>query len=778
MVRKLIFATLLIILATLALYLYVDHRVAVRLGAHAHNSYPAIYSDYFEIPTGTIIAPAILERNLLARDYLKVSKRPTAPGEYRRSGHDFEIFTQAFRTPLGSLRPASLLNYRTNTGEINNHSFPQRRVLLLEPIVIAPLGTREVKATQPVVLSAIPLIVQQAIIAVEDQRFYDHHGIDFIGIGRALIANLKARRIVQGGSTLTQQLAKNLLFDMTRSWLRKILEAVAALSLENRLTKSEILELYLNEVYMGQESITAIHGFPEAARAFFGKSIDQLTTSEAALLAGIVKGPSYYSPKRHLKRATARRDLVLNQLLELEYITSVEHQAALQEPIRIVPGQRYERHAPYYLAALQRQLEQRVSLSAASTSGFQIFSGFDLNMQRCAESAIQDTIKDLEHGFPRLKRSSGRLEAGLVAIEPFSGLIKAWVGGRDFGESQFDHVEQAKRQIGSTVKPFVYLTALDPQLNQYRPATPITILPDAPLSIDLPNGKHWQPENFDRRYRGDVTLRYALEQSLNVPAAYLTQRVGVPAVSATLENFRVAREIPEVPAVALGAIDTTLLELTSAYAALANGGMYVQPRLYSSILNNSAELVSASSIVEKKVAARGPTYLVTNILQGVVERGTGHTVRRLGYGRSAAGKTGTSNDTRDAWFVGYTPTIATGVWIGFDDNSSLGLTGGGAAAPAWTKFMKCIEPYHRDMDFIPPPEVVFNTIDFSTKKLATPGCPANNVIKEVFLRGTEPTKFCPQHSSHQASTSYQPDRIPRTTPKKRTGSFWDRIFGN
>ncbi len=653
----------------------------------------------------------------------------------------------------------------------------------IEPEVISHLATEEVKASHFRQLEDIPAIIQQAVLSIEDERFRYHFGLDLLGIARALFANIRAGRVVQGGSTLTQQLAKNLFFSPKRTIVRKVLEALAAVSLEVHLTKDQILELYLNQVYLGQQGSIAIHGVPEAARAFFGKELDEVTVAEAALMAGVIKAPSSYSPFRHPTASVTRQRVVLKRLWDLKVITESEYRAATRQKILLRKSSAYRKLAPHYLEALKGQLAQYLDLEAATSAGVRVHTGLSLGMQECAESAISHGLETLQRSYRALRRPRQPLQAGLVAIEPHTGKIRAWVGGPDYSRNQFDHVGQAFRQIGSTIKPFLYLTALDAELNRYKVATTTSILSDSPQSIELVTKEHWEPENYDKEFRGDVTLRYALENSLNLPAVYTAQRVGIATVARTLHRFRVAEHVPEVPALALGAAETTLLRLTSAYGALANGGRYVPPRLFLTVSDDTG-ILHEERYSEDRVASEPAVFVLTDILRGVLTRGTGRSVVAAGFTDPAAGKTGTSNEARDAWFVGYTPNLVAGVWVGFDDNQPIGLTGGVAAAPIFADFMQCARPFHDTLEFIPPPGVVSAEIDGTTGDLFTSECPDEARVREVFVRGTEPTRRCQQHSRYgddiptlrQRSHDAFEDEIP-PPPRRGRKSFWDDIFG-
>jgi len=742
----------------------IDREVELRLKAPHDSALSAIYSDIARIEPRT--NPALIEQQLTKRRYNRVTGAPERAGEYQRDESSFTIFTREFLTPDGRTLPSRRIKWSTEDR--------QQKPLILEAQIISVLGDSSTRSSEHRSLKEFPPHLLQAVISIEDERFRHHFGIDLSGILRAIFENLRAGRVVQGGSTITQQLAKNLLFTRERSFRRKALEALAAISLERRLSKERILELYLNEVYLGQEGSIAIHGLEAAARTFLGKRVEDLSLAESALLAGMIQAPSLYSPRRHITRARSRRDTVLRKMRELEYLSATELRGALAEPIQVMKESLHRRRAPHFVTELAQHIEKDLGPEALREPGLKVFTGLDLDLQQCAERAAKKALPALEKRHPKLLRRKGPLEVGLVSIEPFSGKVKAWVGGRDFNLTQFDHVSQAKRQLGSTIKPFLYLTAFDRTLNSYKVATPISILSDEPTKVNLITRKSWVPENYDREFRGDVTVRYALEHSLNIPAVNVLQRVGLPAFSNTLRHFHVASDIPQVPALALGALDTSLLELTGGFGGLANGGSMIRPRLFVSVLTQEGTQVLTSDVTEEQVADEAAVYVLTDILQGAVDRGTGRSIRTAGYELPVAGKTGTSNEARDLWFVGFTPDLVTGVWVGFDDNSKTGLTGGAGAAPIWTEYMKCVAPLRPPASFIAPRGVIHADIDLATGYRVSPECPGEKVEREILVEGTEPSLGCaPEHSNEEGAY----DGDGKGTGPRRKKSLWEQLFG-
>ena len=744
-------------------FLSIDQEVELLLKSPPDRALSAIYSDIARIEPDT--DPDLVEQQLVKRRYRPVPGTPSHPGEFQRNASSFSIFTREFMTPDGRVLPSKLTEWVAHDRG--------RPPLILEAQIISILGGGSTRSSEQRSLTEFPAHLIQAVISIEDERFKHHFGIDLGGILRATVENIRAGRFVQGGSTITQQLAKNLLLSREKSIKRKLREALAAFSFEKRLSKERILELYLNEVYLGQEGAVALHGFEAAARSFLGKRVEDLTLAESALLAGMIQAPSLYSPRRHLSRARERRNIVLRKMRELGYLSASELREALASPVQVIKESLHRRRAPHFVTELAQRIERDLGAEALHTPGLKVFTGLDLDLQQCAERAVKKVLPALEKQYPKLVRRKQPLEIGLVSIEPFSGKVKAWVGGRDFSVAQFDHVSQAKRQVGSTIKPFLYLTALDRTLNSYKVATTISILSDEPTKVDLITRKAWVPENYDREFRGDVTVRYALEHSLNIPAVNVLQRVGLPAFTNTLRSFHLAHDIPQVPALALGALDTSLLELTGAFGGLANSGRIIEPRLFVSVLSDEGGKLLTSDIKEEQVAGEAAVYVLTDILQGAIDRGTGRSIRTSGYEFPVAGKTGTSNEARDLWFVGFTPDLVTGVWIGFDDNSMVGLTGGAAAAPVWSEYMKCAAPLRPPASFITPAGVIRADVDLHTGYRVSPECPGEEVTREVFVAGTEPSLGC----SRSDDTEEAPSDSEEPEPPRRRRSLWDQLFG-
>ena len=532
-----------------------------------------------------------------------------------------------------------------------------------EPVAIGNLRGNAREWRVPVSLDDIPPHLVDAVLSVEDQRFFDHEGIDFRRIAGAFVANVKAGGVAQGGSTITQQLVKNLYLSANRTPLRKLREAAIATVLEQRYDKRQILEAYLNEIYLGHDRGVAIHGVGAASRFYFGKDVERIVLSEAATLAAMIKAPNRLAPHRHPVDLKARRDLVLNLMVDQGRIPpgSRDQSSAVSVPTRVHPLRDIDARwfGDYVREGAPSNLPPR---------GSAIYTTLDARLQQAAERAVR--------GY------DGKAQVALVAIDPRSGDILAMVGGRDYGKSQFNRAVDARRQPGSAFKPIVALAALGPDRDAEPEYTLASVIADAPLSVSTPQGV-WQPANYDGSYRGDVTLRYALEQSLNTPFARLGVDLGPERIVSTARRMGITSKLQPVPSLALGASEVSLLELTRAYGVLATNGKLAATRRLIGTAKVGGELDAVTQVSVEQVANPGATFLVTSALQGAVNHGTG---RGLGR-RGVAGKTGTSNDWRDAWFIAYTPEIVVGVWVGNDDGESIRQSGGAVALPVAARFL-------------------------------------------------------------------------------------------
>ncbi|MDR7438683.1 MAG: penicillin-binding protein 1A [Armatimonadota bacterium] len=535
-------------------------------------------------------------------------------------------------------------------------------------------------------LSAIPRILQQAVIAIEDERFYQHRGVDVIGVMRALWVNLTRNRILEGGSTITQQLARTLFLTPERTLTRKLHEMLLALEMERHLTKEEILERYLNQVYFGNGA----YGVEMAAQVYFNRRVGELGLPEASLLAGLIQAPSRYDPFRNFPAAKRRQEQVLRKMVELGFLSAEQAQAALRAPVGLrrtpVNAGLVGIRAPYFVSYLIPFLVQRYGEERVYRGGLRVYTTLDVRLQELAQRVIAQGIAEA--------RASGVSQGALVAVDPHTGHIKAMVGGVDFHRSQFNRAWQALRQPGSAFKPFVYVAALE------RGASPEDILLDEPVRYHIPGFGEWQPKNYDRTYWGPLTLRRAVEHSRNVPAVRVLAELGPQAVIETARRMGIHSPLQPNLSLALGTLEVTVLEMASAYATLAANGVHTEPVAITRVTDATGRVLDEFS-PERRIALRPEVaYTMTDILRGVILRGTG---RAADIGRPAAGKTGTTDDYRNAWFVGYTPDLAVAVWVGNDDNTPMRrVVGGTVPARLWARFMREALANRPPVDFARP----------------------------------------------------------------------------
>ena len=625
----------------------------------------------------------------------------------------------------------------------------------LDPPMLTGLVTGSREKRRRVPLEAIPQRMQQAVLAIEDRRFYMHPGIDPISLVGAVVTNLTSERRV-GRSTVTQQLSRMFFLSdefnaelqsgtRGRTWgsyRRKALEIFMAGILETQATKGEILELYLNDVYLGNRGSFALHGVAEAARIFFGKDVSNLTLSEAALIAGVIQNPYQHSPFVNVERAKERRNVVLNAMAEADFITRDAATRAQSDPITVV-ARAVDNEAPYFVDYLGEQLQSQYPGLTQRSGTLDVYTTLDLNLQRNAQDAVRNGLTRVDDVLSRRRRKPGPAQAALVAIDPRSGEILAMVGGRFYNQSQFNRAIAARRQPGSTFKPFVYLAAFEHAASEGRAdLNPATMVWDEPTTWTY-DEQEWSPRNYDGEYDGQISLRRALALSRNIATIKVADQIGFERVATLWKKTGIGRTPPQgYPSIALGVFELTPMEVATAYTLFVNGGVIKPPRGISRVLSGEDSIVPKNS-EGPRVAREQTTFLLTHMMRSVLNEGTGVGARAAGFGLDAAGKSGTTNDLRDAWFVGFTPEVLAVVWVGFDDNTPLGLSGTQAALPIWTDFMKRALAGHDDATFEPPEGISFVDVDRDTGRLALPTCP--RVMHEAFLSGTEPLEVCDLH---------------------------------
>lgn len=645
----------------------------------------------------------------------------------------------------------------------------------IEPELITNLFDSAREKRRQVRYEDLPVMLVDAILSAEDKRFFEHGGFDFIRIAGAAWADVRhTSKNYQGASTITMQVARTFFLSTDRNWRRKLAEALISLELEQRFTKQQIFEMYANEVYLGNRGSFGIRGFSEASVAYFGKDMRELSLSEYAYLAGIIRAPNYYSSAdRHPERGAQARDRVLTQMLENKYITAEDLEEAKKATLKIVHASGSGREAPYFVDMVKDHLLDKYSENELLSQNFRVYTTLDPALERDAVAAVEAGMKNVDtllaKRYDKWKKELAKkgsnepvpeAQVALVALDPRNGEIKALVGGRDYGQSQLNHA-LAHRQPGSVFKPFVYTAAFDNAVDNVQPIiTTATTIDDEPTTFEF-DGKEYTPNNYGERFMGRVTVRDALTNSLNVATVKVAELIGYGRVVQIARQMGLGTNIQPTPSVALGAYEMTPVDVAAGYTAFATMGTRAEPQFIRSVVNSDGEVLEKFTPQTHAVLDPRVAFLVDSVLKDVMNRGTAAGVRARGFTLPAAGKTGTS---RDGWFAGFTSNLLCIVWIGFDDNRDLGLLGGSTAGPIWADFMikaTSMSPYRDVRDFTMPDGVQSVVIDPESLQLATPTCPTNR--EEVYIAGSAPTEFCELHGGHGLSTS--------------TGSVLSQVFG-
>ena len=623
----------------------------------------------------------------------------------------------------------------------------------------------------------LPTALVDAILATEDHRFYSHHGVDSLRMMAAALADLRSDKRLQGGSTLTMQLARNLFLTPRRTIRRKLAEIFFAMILEHRLTKEQIFVLYANQVYLGQRDSFSIYGFGEAAAVYFNKDVSALTLPEAAFLTGLIRGPNLYLPYKHPERAAERRNFVLGRMKEAGFISSGEFRQASVAPLKLTEQPIEARQQAYFVDMVKAQLLEQFPEADLLSKGLRVYTTLDLDLQQVASDGARAGLIELDrqvrNGRAHKKKSppdTGLPQVAMVALDPSTGDVKALVGGRGYNESQLNHV-LARRQPGSSFKPFVYAAALNSGVDGSLPlVTPATVLPDAPTTFEFTN-RSYAPKDFGQDYRGSVTVRAALTFSLNVPAVHLAEMVGYDKVRSLAVRAGFNDQLQATPAIALGAYVATPLEVAGAYTIFANHGEYVAPRCIVAVLDAEGNTVWDNPVNSRRVLDSRVSYLMVSLMESVINNGTGAGVRSRGFRLPAAGKTGTSHD---GWFAGFTSNLLAVAWVGYDDDRDLNITGSQSALPIWTEFMKRssgFSLYNSPLPFNQPYGIETAEIDNLTNLVAV----ADPILthSEVFIAGTEPLPPVPGEPATVAlgiQTQLNPPVGEKESPQ-RTGNI-------
>jgi penicillin-binding protein 1B len=737
-----------IVVSTLTGYYYVtfSRMIDARLHGEVQRTDPRIFARPFIVRRGQRVTMAQMIDRLNELGYAH-RDRAGQPGEFA-IGRDALVVVPRAGDRQGQAVRFGFASRGGATGGLIGIAVPARKQALDSVAFDAPLITALVpegrEKRRDVPLASIPPRMAQAVIAIEDRRFYDHPGIDPIGTTRAVLTNIfGTRRYLSGGSTITQQLVRNTFLSaywgiekaQEKTPKRKFTEWLMSIALERRLSKDQILELYLNDVWLGQRGSFAVHGVPEAARLFFGKDISNVSLSEAATIAGVIQAPPRYSPFNNPDKSKERRNVVLHAMADSGVITSDAADRACREPLQVVQ-RALDAEAPYFVDYVTQELQERTKAVGA----IDVYTTLDLQLQRLAQDAVESGLGRVDEILARRKRQ--KAQAALIAIDPRTGEILAMVGGRSYNQSQYNRAVSARRQPGSVFKPFVYLAAFErAQAEGRTDITPATVVLDEPTAFTF-NDQTWTPSNYDNEYDGPITLRRALALSRNIATIKVAESTGYDTVAALWKRIGAGTPPRPYPSIALGVFEASPYEIASAYTLFPNGGTLKPLRAIGRIVNGG-ENVAVDVPASRAVARPDTTFLVTNMMRSVLNEGTGASARAAGFALDGAGKSGTTNDLRDAWFVGFTPELLTVVWVGLDDNQALGLSGSQAALPIWTQFMIRALAGHQSTPFTTPDGIVFVDIDRDTGKLATPACP--RVFHEAFLSGSEPTETCSLH---------------------------------
>jgi penicillin-binding protein 1B len=736
---------LVVFLGVLGYYYVVFSRmIDARIHGEMQRVDPRVFARAFEVRRGQAVSPRQLVDRLNELGYANRAQSGQ-PGEFT-VGRDAIVLVprdgdrkgQTVRIVFGmrsaKTKETTAIDHLEIVGQ---KSRPEQ--LTLDPPLITALVSSGREKRRDVPLQLIPQHMIQAVMAIEDRRFYDHVGVDPIGIASAVWDYLSGRKAyLRGGSTLTQQLIKNTFLTQERSTIRKLQDQFMALILERRLSKDQVLELYLNDVWLGQRGSFAVHGVAEASRLFFAKHISNVSLSEAALIAGIIQSPPRHSPFVHPDKAKERRDVVLRAMAEAGYVSAEAAERATGDPVHVV-ARALEAEAPYFVDYISQELQDKYSAVASTVD---VYTTLDLHLQRLAQDAVRDGLTRVDELLAKRKRQ--KAQAVLIAVDPRTGEVLAMVGGRSYNQSQYNRAISARRQPGSVFKPFVYLAAFEHAHKEGRTdITPATIVMDEPTTFTF-NDQPWEPGNYEGEYDGPVTLRRALAHSRNVATIKVAETTGYGEVASLWRQVGAGASPHAYASIALGVFEATPFEIATAYTLFPNGGT-IRPLRAIARLVSGGQNVQIRTTATRTIARRDTTFLVTNMMRSVLNEGTAAGARSAGFTPDAAGKTGTTNDLRDAWFVGFTPELLTVVWVGLDDNQPLGLSGSTAALPIWTNFMTRALAGLDSPSFQTPEGITFVDVDRDTGQLAGPTCP--RVFSEGFIQGTEPREICRLHNN-------------------------------
>lgn len=735
-------------------YIAFGHLIKERLTGQIYQNTSRVYSAPGRIYAGESLRSSDLATYLLRAGYQE-SQVEGSPGQFRATSSLVEIMPSADSYFQGhnALRVNFAGSQISRIAQLPDGT--QLDAAQIEPEVITNLFDSSREKRRVVRYDDLPPVMVHAVLAAEDKRFFEHGALDMVRVFGAAFYDVSRGQKAQGASTIDMQVARTFFFSTKREWRRKVKEILMAAEIDERFSKQQILELYANDIYMGNRGSFAIRGFGEAAEAYFGKDVRELTPGEAAFLAGIIRAPNRYSAaERHNDRAEEARDRVLGQMVEDGYLTAEQEAAAKHAKLHFVNGGLASSSAPYFVDMVKDHLLEKYSESDLENESYRIYTTLDPDLERAAADAIQIGVQNVDkllaHRSAIWKKKGQpvpQAQVAMVVLDPHTGEIRALVGGRDYGESQLNHA-LARRQPGSVFKPFVYAAAFNNAAQGLQPVvTPVTTVDDSPTTFEF-DGKEYTPDNYGEEFYGTVTVRDALIHSLNVATVKVAEMIGYQRVVDLARQMGLGTNIQPTPAVALGAYEMSPIDVAAGYTAFAANGVRAEPLFIRSVVSADGRVEESAEPTTRAVLDPRVAYLVTSLMEDVINHGTGFPVRQLGFTAPAAGKTGTS---RDGWFAGYTSNLLCVVWVGFDDNRDLGLAGGAAAAPIWGEFMKravALPMYRHTQTFEPPAGIMEEAIDPQSGQLATPSCP--EVANEYFVAGSEPTQYCQLHGGQSA----------------------------
>ena len=684
--------------AGIIIVLYFASIVTKTMDGRRWNLPTRLYSDVWVVRPGDALSSDDVQRRLGRLRYAELPAPPVTSGRFTKSPGRLLVGVNDRETAFGRAPgfPVQIDFSGRRVASVKRvEDGSALSFVVFEPEVVGSVFDQKMEDRTLVKLDQVPKVVLDAILTTEDRDFFTHGGISFRRLAGAVLQSVTRHAAVRGTSTLTQQLVKNLFLTPGRTLKRKAVEALMAVIVEAKYSKSEILEAYLNEIYLGQRGAVSVTGVEEASRFYFGKSVSQLDLPEASLLAGIISSPGRYSPFRNPEKARERRALVLKGMLDQKKIDKAAYEAALAAPLTKVARPPTGIVAPHFVDFVLAQVKE--APGDLQRDGLSIYTTLDPEMQNAATLAVQSGLEELERRYRRLRTKGDEdpLQAAIIALDPATGSVRALVGGRDYQVSQFNRVVQARRQPGSLFKPFVYLAAFS-RRDLASPITPATLLMDSPIALVWGKGddETWSPKNYDSEFRGMMTVRQALEQSINIPTVRIAVtevapgRTLLPDIVETARRAGITSPMKPYPSLALGSFEISPMEIASAYCTFANGGFRVKPNALLGVTGPNGRRIQSADAPLLRGADADAVSLLDSILRGVVDRGTGASTRRLGAQGIFAGKTGTTNDGRDAWFIGFSPRLLVAVWVGFDDNRGLNLSGSMAALPIYADFVR------------------------------------------------------------------------------------------